>query len=239
MSFSSESSRPTSEPDSLESAPTSGERLSASPLPSRAGAALHIDHMLRDRRAHNRGVLREKGIILANARAFVETRFGVEPWQVIVAGLSPEDAAALRGMVATSWYDVGFVLRVFRRMVDVLAGGDEALLVTFARFQAERDLKVTYRLFFRLANPAFVLEKAMSYWSRFHDRGRWIIERPTETSALGNLVDFPIDDPLFCRHLTAYLIRMFELVGAHRVDAQHTRCRTTGGETCSYLVTWR
>jgi hypothetical protein len=184
-------------------------------------------------------MLREKGIILATARAFVEARFGEEQWQTIVAGMSPDDAAAIRSMVATAWYDVTLVLRLFRRMVDVLGGGQEAFLGVFARFQAERDMKVTYRLFFRFANPAFVLEKAMSYWSRFHDKGRWIIERPTETSALGTLADFPIDDPLFCLHLTAYMTRMFELVGARKVETAHTRCRTSGSPACVYVVSWR
>jgi hypothetical protein len=182
---------------------------------------------------------REKGIICANAHTFVAARFGEERWQAIVAGMAPDDAAALSGLVATAWYDIALVMRLFRRMVDELGGGDEAFLRTFARFQAEQDLTVTYRLFFRLANPAFVLEKAMSYWSRFHDSGRWIIERRSETSALGTLVDFPIEDTLFCRHLTAYITRMFELVGARKVETEHTRCRGLGHAACVYLVSWR
>lgn len=184
-------------------------------------------------------MLREKGIICANARAFVESRFGEERWQAIIARMLPEDAAALRSMVATAWYDVGLVMRLFRCMVEDLGGGDEAFVAVFARFQAERDLKVTYRLFFRLANPAYVLEKAMSYWNRFHEKGRWVIARSSPTSAVGTLLDFPIQDPLFCRHLTAYLTRMFELVGARRVETEHTRCRASGGSECVFVVSWR
>ena len=184
-------------------------------------------------------MLREKGIICATARTFVEARFGKERWQTVVASMAPDDAAALRSMVATAWCDIGLVMRLFRRMVDDLGGGDEALLEAFARFHAERDLRVTYRLFFRLANPALVLEKAMSYWSRFHNAGRWMIERPNESSALGTLVDFPIDDPLFCRHLAAYIKRMFELVGAHNVKTEHTRCRTRGDSACVFEASWQ
>jgi hypothetical protein len=184
-------------------------------------------------------MLHEKGIICANARSFVEARFGARQWVDLLAAMSPDDAAALRSVVATAWYDVNLVMRLFRRMVDDLGAGDDAFIAVFARYQAERDLKVTYRLFFRMANPALVLEKAMSYWDRFHDRGRWVIERPSPTSALGTLEDFPIDDPLFCRHLTAYITRMFELVGARKVHTEHTKCRLVGNDACVFAASWR
>ena len=181
----------------------------------------------------------EKGIICANARTFVEDRFSAQEWSDLVKRMDPEDAATLHGLVATAWYDVGLVMRLFRRMIADLGDGDDAFLESFARFQAERDLTVTYRLFFRLANPAFVLEKAMSYWSRFHDSGQWIIERRSPTSANGTLLDFDVADALFCRHLGAYIKRMFELVGANDTRVEHVRCRARGDGKCEFAVSWR
>lgn len=181
----------------------------------------------------------EKGIICANARTFVEERFSPQHWSDLVKRLDPADAATLHGLVATAWYDVGVVMRLFRQMVADLGDGDDAFLESFARFQAERDLTVTYRLFFRLANPAFVLERAMSYWSRFHDGGRWVIERRSATSATGMLLDFDVADALFCRHLGAYIKRMFELVGADAVRVEQVWCRARGDGKCEFAVSWR
>src|SRR5437867_1321187 len=103
---------------------------------------------------------RFKGANLLNLRTFAEARFGADAWTRMIAALPPEDQPAARAIVAVGWYDLGLQTRILHAFDRVLAGGDRAVLVEFGRYDAERDLTGPQRLFLRLANPAYVLEKA-------------------------------------------------------------------------------
>jgi predicted hydrocarbon binding protein len=45
-------------------------------------------------------------------------------------------------------------------------------------------------------------------------------------------------DTAVCTYLNAYLIRLFELVGAKNVDVRHPECRARGGKVCRFMISW-
>lgn len=181
---------------------------------------------------------RSRGTSLLNNRAYLEHRFGEEGWNRLLAALSPDDRLTLSTAVAVGWYDLGVEIRMLHAIDEVLANGDRSRLEEMGRFTAQRDFGGVQRLFFRFANPAFVMEKGMSYWNRYYDTGRWEIRR-IPLGADGALVDFAMPDPLFCVVTSAYLARMFELVGAKDVRVEHVRCRGRGDATCLFQGRWR
>jgi hypothetical protein len=121
---------------------------------------------------------------------------------------------------------------------EVVRERDPRIVEALGRYAAEADLTRIHRVFLRMANPAFVLEKAAELWGRFFDSGRWEIAR-VPRGADASLVGAGIVHEVFCRNLQAYLQRLFELVGAKSVTVRHTACRTRGDARCTFIVRWR
>jgi hypothetical protein len=181
---------------------------------------------------------RSRGTSLLNNRSWVEHRFGAEGWSRFLAAVSPDDQRTLSTALAVGWYDLGVELRMLDAIERTVCEGDRALLAEMGRYTADHDFGGVQRLFFRLANPAYVMEKAMAYWSRYYDTGRWEVRRVPH-GAEGTLVDFAASDERFCLTTRGYIGRMFELVGARDVRVEHPRCRGRGDAECLFQGRWR
>ncbi len=195
-----------------------------------------------------------RGTFYSALRVFLRERFGPQAWEELLDCLEPQDRADADSAVSIAWTDLYLRMRVAavvvrkfgaRLLGDDLADDDErvwesgkALLMEFGRFEAEKDLTTTQRVFLRMANPAYVLEKAGQYWSRFYDWGGLRIERKSKTHAIATLLDSAVVDELFCIHFCAYVKRMFELVGAKDVQVEHLECLAQGDSACVYDVQW-
>jgi hypothetical protein len=173
-----------------------------------------------------------------NARSFVVERFGESGWAAVVARLSAQDREIVDTIVAVGWYSLSLYARLIRAIDEVHGVGDCALLVQLGRYEAEKDLTFIHRMFLRMANPAFAVEKIGEYWRRFHDSGTWRIKRVSESHIEGELVDWGYVDHAACRELGGYMARVLELVGAKGVIMEHPSCRALGDATCSYRARW-
>lgn len=182
-------------------------------------------------------VVLSKGTIFLHAQSFVVSRFGEPAWQAVLDHLPADDRQTFNAILPITWYPHEADIRLFRAIDDVLGKGDKQLLIELGRFEAELDLRRIHRMFLRLANPAYVLEKASDYWSRFHNTGRWTVERK-ENGASGTLFDWNPPDEVKCVYLGAYIGRMFELVGGRQVRLTHSRCRCRGDHGCTFEGTW-
>ena len=192
-----------------------------------------------------------RGTYYTALRAFLKERFGTGAWDELLAALDPRDRVQVESAVSIAWTDIYLRMRVtaaFVRLFGVQAAREESdetrkagfdLLVDFGHFEAEKDLTTTQRVFLRMANPAYVLEKAGQYWSRFYDWGDLKVDRKAKTHAVAKLLDSAVVDELFCIHLVAYIERMFQLVGAKVVRVEHTECLARGDLACIFDVKWQ
>lgn len=162
-------------------------------------------------------------------------RDSAEAWTDLLALMSDDDRDVLLGLVPVGWYDLALQHRLLRAIDANMGSDDGELAEVIGRFEAEQDLTVVHRLFLRLANPAFVLEKAGDYWNRFYDVGVWDVRRESKSRAVGRLEGVTPFDPLFARYLTAYIIRMWELVGAKDLDVKSR----LEGESFHIQGSWR
>ena len=180
-----------------------------------------------------------KGIALLDVRLFVERERGNGAWEALKSSLDPADHAQLDSLVAVGWYDVQLYLRMMHALPGVLGRPAGDVVRDLGRFAAEHDLSVIHRIFLRLANPAYVLEKAGDYWGRFYETGTWNVVRESPTKARGELSGFDVADAVYCEFLTSYITRLFELVGARSVRVAHTKCRASGAPACVFAGEWR
>jgi hypothetical protein len=178
-----------------------------------------------------------KGVHFTSLQAYIVRSHGDAAWPRVLARLARDDRDAVTSSVAVGWYPTPLLLRVTDAAVDELERPGESFRASLGRHNAEHQLRIIHRLFLRAASPGYVLEKAGQLWSRFHDTGTWTIERD-RSSARGALAGFVVHAG-FCQSLTAYITRLFELVGARDVHVEHARCRARGDEVCVWAGQWR
>jgi DNA-binding CsgD family transcriptional regulator len=176
-----------------------------------------------------------KGIRFMNLRIFMTERFGGYAWEEVLTTLAPADAAALRTVVASGWYEHALRARLVRAICRREPGGGAALGREMGRFEAERDLTTVHRWFIRLVKPAFALRNMNVYWRRTEDSGRWSSEvRGGEIVA--RLYDWSPVEPMLCATVQGYLARTLELLAGGDVFVEHPRCRAGGDDSCEFRV---
>jgi hypothetical protein len=178
-----------------------------------------------------------KGINFVSVRSYILERYGGDAWARILAALDANDRATMESVVAVGWYPTALLLHLIDVAESLLDESKRTFRKSMARRNAETQLRVIHRAFLRLASPAYVLEKAGDYWGRFHDQGTWRVERGDGWTR-ATLEGFVAQEG-FCTQLTAYIERLFELVGARDVHFEHRHCRARGDTACVFLGRWR
>ena len=179
-----------------------------------------------------------KGIGFISLRDFILERYGLDGWTDVLAELSAEDRAELSAVVTMGWYSLPLYARALRAADKVRGGGDLQLVFQLGKFQAERDLTTVHRAFLRIANPSFILEQSAEFWARFHDSGKWTVERLGPRRVRAYLDGWAHVDAALCREVTGYTLKAFELVGARHPRLDHTQCRARGAARCVFLGAW-
>ncbi|HEY3818150.1 MAG TPA: hypothetical protein VGL81_13315 [Polyangiaceae bacterium] len=179
-----------------------------------------------------------KGSVILNGRDYVRASGGAEAWDRVLAHLAEPDRQALAAVIPVGWYDIGLYERTNRATVDVLGGEAEDVMEGAGYFAAERDLKTTHRLFLRLANPAYVIERSAGFWRRFQDSGTWSVVRVPPNGVRATLKGWGAKDELICMRLGAYMFRLFQLVGAKNGTLRRVACASRGDPACVFAATW-
>jgi predicted hydrocarbon binding protein len=179
-----------------------------------------------------------KGTGFVALKSFVTRRFGYEGWKLYLGRVEPRERNDIEMPSAQAWYDLGIWIRSLHVLKDVFGEEVPRVVYEFGRHEADRDLNTLQRLFLRMANPAYVIEKATEYWRKFCDFGRWQVERKGSNSATATLTGVPVADDLYCLEMTGYIYRLFELVGAKNVHVEHAHCRSRGDDNCVWNGSW-
>jgi hypothetical protein len=119
-----------------------------------------------------------------------------------------------------------------------MSGGSLSTMRPLGRFQAEHDLSVFYRLVLRFWSPAILIEKTAEMWSRYHDTGVWKVTRDSDRRVTGAVSQWLGASDIMCPVVSAYVERLFELVGAKSARAQHPECGARAGQVCRWVVDW-
>ena len=179
-----------------------------------------------------------KGSYFVHMKAFVLEGYGEEGWQQLLAALPEGERHTVDAALSISWVEMRTRIRVTRLLLEVLAAGDREVLRAFGRFEADRDLSTTQRFFLRMANPGYAIQKAGQYWRRFYDWGDLVVERRGNNYVIATVRESVVDDEVYCIQWMAYLLRVFELVGAKNIKVQHTHCKMRGDPHCVFEGTW-
>lgn len=182
-----------------------------------------------------------RGVNFILARDYIQDTAGLEAWNRALARLTSEHRAVWeRPLLPIGTYDFGaFKALAASAAAEQGATSDVALAAMYA-YIADRSLNTLYKVFFRLANPAFVLGNFPKLWDRFFTAGR--VQVPMAERQRARLV-FTVPE-VFLDWLTpaclGYSMRAVELAGGRgvAVRAGDRRRRDDGSWEVAYEVTW-
>ena len=113
-----------------------------------------------------------KGVNFLFARKYIEEKYGMEIWTRTMQSLSKESKAVWSGvLLAGSEYP----FEAFRAMMSALntelKTAKDPEIAAIYEYIADQSLNKTYKIFFRLANPSFVIKNYPKLWNMFFNAG--------------------------------------------------------------------
>ncbi len=169
---------------------------------------------------------------------FCEKQLGEGSVAKILQELPSDQAAQLREISVMEWCPVEPVLAFHYAMDRLYGSGDLSVCTRAGHFSAGWALNTILKIFVRLRSPLWLVEKATSVWSRYHDSGVWEFEQTANGRILGNLKNFQVRDPALCARLRGWLVGAIELTGGKAPQVSEPRCVCRGHDYCTFTATW-
>lgn len=181
-----------------------------------------------------------KGTVLCANVAYIQQNFGREAYEKILSGLTDAERAAIGTVILQSaWYEYSLVLKVMEAAKEFHHGtGSRSLAWEMGRFSAEHGLKTVYKIFFKVADPHFIITRASKIFSNYFDSGSMEVVSLEPRGAHIRIRGFNQPCQTFCDRAMGWMERTLELAGAKSVAITHPKCVVQGGAWCDYVGRW-
>jgi len=182
-----------------------------------------------------------KGTTLYGRLKYVRTYHGEQALAQVLGELrDPEIAKSLRmGAIRSEWYPFAAFVALTEAIDRVCGQGDGALIRPMAGQIAQDDLSTIYKVFFRVATPAFILAKAGAVWRQYYDAGNLLVlgEQPGNVNL--EIKGFPTPHRVHCESVAGWIDRCIKLTGASTVTVTHPECRAARDLRCLISAHWQ
>jgi uncharacterized protein (TIGR02265 family) len=181
--------------------------------------------------------LQIKGSVL-KARLALAQELAPEGLHEVLARLPEGDRAALRGVLATSWYPFELGKRLDQAIVERFGGGRMEFFERIGEASAEKNLTSVHRQFLVEGDPHAFLARAPMIYSFYYDKGRREYLRTGEREAVLTTYDaetFSVPD---CATVVGWHRRALLMCGAQNPRVVEEECRARGGASCRYRLSW-
>lgn len=182
-----------------------------------------------------------RGVNFLLARDYVRETAGPDTWDRALGRLTPAHRAVWElPLLPIGTYDFEAFKALAAAAAAERGATSDADLAAMYEYIADRSLSTLYKVFFRLANPAFVVANFPKLWDRFFTAGR--VQVPLAEHERARL-HFTVPD-VFLDWLTpaclGYATRAVELAGGRSVAVRHgdRKRRPDGLWDIEYEVTW-
>jgi len=113
-----------------------------------------------------------KGVSFLYARTYIEAKYGRDTWERVIQALPPESREVWSySLLVTKEYPFSAFKDMMSSLMGVLKTAKEAELAAIYEYIADQSLSKMYKVFFRLAHPAFVIKNYPRLWSMFFNAG--------------------------------------------------------------------
>jgi len=183
-----------------------------------------------------------KGTAVAGRLGYVRARHGEAAVLRMVAAIT--DPAAREQLadgraLKSQWYPFSVLVDISVALDREFGRGDLSLLEEVGGDVAEADLSGVYKIFFRVANPHFIVDRAASVWRNYYSSGDCVVVAKEEKAVTLEVREFDQPHRAHCLAVLGWTKRTLVLTGCQGVTGRHTECRTTGGQVCRFEGRWR
>ncbi len=181
-----------------------------------------------------------KGSALRSSVAFLQDRLGAEGFRRVLEKMDPGDRSILENPILQSnWYEFSLMLRLMEAATPLLPHpGARSLPWELGRFSAEHGLTTLYRVFFKVADPGFIIRKASQVFSNYYDTGTMEMVSLENKVAVLRLTGFDQPGTVFCERLQGWMERTLEMSGAKTIVMSHPKCLARGDAFCEFQGRW-
>jgi predicted hydrocarbon binding protein len=181
-----------------------------------------------------------KGTALRSTVEFLKASVGEAEYLRLIESMAPQDQDVLKNPVLlSSWYEFSLLRRLMQRAEGKIATPQgHSLAWALGRFSAESALSTIYKLFFKMADPAYIIKKASYLYPTYYDSGSMEVVGLEDRAATIHIKGFDEPSAEFCDRMQGWMQRTVELTGHKSVTILHPQCRARGDAVCEYRGTW-
>jgi hypothetical protein len=182
-----------------------------------------------------------KGSLLVTTRDFVTEREGPALWADLMRALPEGDRQVLGGLVLVGgWYPVA----VWNRLMDELQHRRDArYLLRLARYIADNDISLFFRIALKLGTPEFVI-KRLGWLFKQYFRGAQMKTAPTGPRRWtiriegGVGIEEAPGEAVCTVGTEGWVYTAMERTGVRTSCLVKVDCRFHGAQACTYDLTW-
>lgn len=181
-----------------------------------------------------------KGTAIAGRRQYVLRYHGENKLKEVLARLKDQDAARRleTGALKSAWYPFDFFVDLTETIDRVVGKGDGKLYRAMAAQTAEDDLSTVYKVFFRILQPMYIVQKAAQLWSAYYTSGKMQPSQLAPGTIEFEIVNFETPHWAHCESVLGWAERSIQLTGVKGVHSDHVECRAKGASRCRFRVFW-
>ena len=179
-----------------------------------------------------------KGAVLKSRIAFVESHFGKDAVQQVLASLPGDDQRPLRLLFTSNWYPFELGKRLDDAIVRVVGGGRADFFERLGAASAEKNLSSLHAGYLTPGDPQAFLAKAPQIYSLYYETGRREYTPTSPTAGLLTTHDAETFSAPDCLTVVGWYKKALEMCGAKSVSVAEEECRAKGGAVCRYRVRW-
>lgn len=183
---------------------------------------------------------RVKGTALRSSVALLQENLGPDGTAQVISTLSENDREQVEGpILQSSWYEFSLLLRLMEAARPRFpAHPKRSLAWELGRFSADYGLKTIYRIFFKVADPHFIIRKASQVFCNYYDSGKMEVVSLDPKSAHLRVLGFDQPCTEFCDRVQGWMERTLELTGAQNIVMSHPKCMVKGDASCDFVGRW-
>jgi hypothetical protein len=179
-----------------------------------------------------------KGSVLRARLRYVEERAGDDGYRRFVEALAPATRAIVaERILANAWYPFAAYIEISEVIDRQLGAGDLALCHELGRYSCDTNLPTLYKIFFRMADPLYIIRRVAAAWRVNYDEGSMTVIDEGDHMVLMRM-ESPTRHRAHCLSVRGWMVRAGELSGAKEVRVVE-QCRMLGDPHCEFQVRWR
>jgi hypothetical protein len=181
-----------------------------------------------------------KGSALASRLLWVRLGHGEPGLARLEQAVSPALREVLvNGVQMARWYPFEQFIELIEVIDRLFGKGDLGLVRELGRFGADANLKTVYRLFYKVGTVRWIIGRAARLWGAHYDSGELRIVDDRAGDITMEIAGFATPHRIHCESVVAWCERSIEISGGRDVQITMLDCRATGGERCTFRVTWK